>query len=462
MSAGALCLLAVLGAVASPAAAAPAGGALTLDDALALAGRQNKDLRLSRSRREAAGVDVTASWAGVLPRLDLSASGGRDFVGARQSVQVVPTGVGPDGLPTFQQQAINIPATDFADWSLGLKLSQPIFDGLRSWNAIRRAESMERASAGQLDEAALTTAFDVTRKFYEVVKAERSLAVLEETVARSEELVRRADALFAEGRGLKGDAYAARVNLANDRINVESQRARVAQARSDLAVALGGEGVDVPAVVAPAAVDAPGLGGAAEPPPAEALLARARAARPLLRSQRELVAASGLDVAIARADWWPALSLQAAYNREGPSLTGSEGVLGDPTRQYTAVAQVALTWNLFAGRQTQAQVAKAGIAEAQARIGAEQADQQVASEIARARSALVALSRSALLAAESLGSAEENVKLARARLDAGAASQLEVRDALLKLTQAKLTLLQARVDEAVARADLNRAVGGVL
>ena len=35
-----------------------------------------------------------------------------------------------------------------------------------------------------------------------------------------------------------------------------------------------------------------------------------------------------------------------------------------------------------------------------------------------------------------------------------------MRDASLKLTQAELSLLEARIDHAVARADLARAAGG--
>ena len=66
------------------------------------------------------------------------------------------------------------------------------------------------------------------------------------------------------------------------------------------------------------------------------------------------------------------------------------------------------------------------------------------------------------LNAENLGAAEQGLSLARQRLEAGLASQLEVRDATLKLTQAELSLVQARIDHAVAAADLNRAVGGAL
>jgi outer membrane protein TolC len=52
--------------------------------------------------------------------------------------------------------------------------------------------------------------------------------------------------------------------------------------------------------------------------------------------------------------------------------------------------------------------------------------------------------------------------LAERRFDAGAATQIEIRDALLNLTRAQLTLLTTRIDAIIARADLNRAVGGAL
>ena len=83
-------------------------------------------------------------------------------------------------------------------------------------------------------------------------------------------------------------------------------------------------------------------------------------------------------------------------------------------------------------------------------------------QIAGSRSSYVTLSTSALLAEENLQAAEESLKLAERRCDAGAGTQVEVRDALQNLTRAQLVLLQARIDAIIARADLNRAVGGAL
>jgi outer membrane protein TolC len=245
---------------------APGPGAITLDDALAEAARANADILLARTNSESASVDAYASYAGVLPRLDLSAAFGHTFIGAQQT----PIGF---GLPPVQA-----PATDQGAYSVGLTLQLPIFDGGRNWNGIRRAQTGARAAERSLDETRLGVAFEVVRRFYEVVKAQESLRVLDETVARSDGIVRRAEALFEAGRGSRADLLSAVGNLGNDRIAVEQQRARVAQARADLAVLLGRDAGAPLEVAPPEAVMGPALPSAAPPPPDAELLERARRA----------------------------------------------------------------------------------------------------------------------------------------------------------------------------------------
>jgi outer membrane protein len=437
--------------------------ALTLDDALAEAARASGDLELARTQALAAGADVYGSYAGVLPRLDLSAGFGHDFVGARSSVAAFPTRIDPaTGQPVFEQRVVAIPPTDNPDYSLGLTLQLPIFDGGRSWRTIRRAEAAERGAARSLDEATLTVAFEVTRRFYEVVKAQESLRVLEETVARSAEIVRRAEALFEAGRGSRADVLTARGNLGNDRVSVEQQRARVAQTQADLAQAIGRDLAEPFTAVPPSELARAARPAEEEPPDLAALVALARRERPLLASQAEAVRASELGEDVARGAYSPVVSAQASYNRQGPTFSGRDGVYGDPSRQYVANAGVVVQWNLFNGRQTAADAQRAALATRRARVQAAQAGQQVAAEIARARASVVALARAAAIAVDNLALAEQGVSLAKERLLAGAASQLEVRDANLKLTQAQLQLVEARDDHAVARADLRRAVGGRL
>lgn len=444
--------------------AAPAlGERLTLDDALALAAKVGGDVQLSRLQLEAAQVDRFASYAGVLPRLDLNLGFQRSFMGALSSVNTVPSialdrATGQIDL-SFQQQVVQVPATSFPNYSLGLTLQQPLFDGRRNWSQIERAQKGVAAAERQLDETGLTQSFEVIRRFLEVAKAQRSEAVLAETARRSEELVRRSQALFEAGRLQRSEVIAAQVNLGTDRISLAGQRARVDQARADLAVLLGRSPDDPFEVAPPAEIDAEGVR-ELEVPALTPLLERARRDRPLLARQREIVSQAQLDQRIASADRYPTVSAGAAYSRSGPTFAGRDGVYGDPSRQYVATAQLQVQWNLFNGRQTSANEQRAAISERQARLQAELARRQVEDEVARARASVAALAETERLARENLGAAEEGVRLAEQRLDAGLATALDVRDATLKLTQAKLTLVNARIDRVVAQADLARAVGG--
>lgn len=437
-------LLAVLLA-APPAPSAP----LTLDDALAQAARANSDLLMARADRDVALGDRTVAWSNVLPRLDLTASFGRQFSG--ESSYVVAPGY-----------SVPIPASSQASYSLGLRLEQPLFDGLRSWSLVSAGRARATAAEATADESSLAAAFEVTRLFLEVVRAERNLEVLQEAARRSQEVLRRAEALYQAGRVPKGDAIAARVNLGNDRISAELQRAVVTRARVSLCLALGRDPDPELAVVPPATLLGPGGPDGGEPPPAEALLETARRSRPLLRSQRHLLAGAEADVRAARGGYWPSLSAVLSYDRQGQILSGHDGVYGPLSRQYAAGAFLTATWNLFDGLRTTGTVDRAAAVAARTGIGAERAERQVGGEIAAARQQVITLRRSVSLAVDNLAAAETGLGLARDRLDKGAATQLEVRDAELKMTQARLALIGARIDEAIARADLNRAVGGAL
>jgi outer membrane protein TolC len=441
-------------------AAAQALPPLTLDDALALAARQSHDLALARADAGLADAEALSAFAGVLPRLDLTSTAGRQFLGDTTVTAAFPTIDFTQQTVSFVQKAVPVPSTSYEAYSLGLRLQQPLLVP-STWKQITQARSQARAAARGYDESRLAVAFEVTRLFYELLKADRSLAVLQKSAARSEELLGRAEALYGAGRAQKADTYAARVNLGNDRISVEQARTRQAQARSDLAVALGQPGDAPVQVVAPAGLERPELP-AGEPPALASLLDAARERRPSLAAAAAQVEAADAAASAADLGWSPTVSALLTYDRSGAQAGGRDGVFADPTRQYTATAQVVLAWNIFAGRATEASQQRARVAAERARASAAKTRDGVAREITMARQAVLALTRQVALSADNLGAAEQGLSLARQRLEAGLASQLEVRDATLKLTQAELSLVQARIDHAVAAADLNRAVGGAL
>jgi outer membrane protein len=431
--------LAALLSLTGAASAAP----LSLDEALAMAARKNADLLSARADLDAARADAATARAAILPRLDLQAALGRQAWG--------------DGATTSSGVTVPVKAGAQGDHSLGLQATAPLLD-LSRLRALDQAGQGARAAASAQEELALLVSFQVTQRFYELVKQERSLAVLQQTAGRSRELVERADALFAAGRTPRSETFSARVNWKNDQIAVEQQTLRLAQARAALAQALGWPEPEGLGVAAPPELDAPHA--AEEPPPLEPLLARARERRPALAADQARIAAARAGIGVARAGDYPSLSLQGTYSRSGKRLGGEDGVYGDPSRSYLATGQVVLSWNLFEGLGTRAAVRKAEAGLARAEAQAQRGGETVAEEVTSARAAVVALTRQEQLATENLALARDALRLATERFTVGLATQLEERDASLKLSQAELTLVETRIDHAVARADLARAVGG--
>jgi outer membrane protein len=439
--------------LASPALAqAPSDAAprqITLDDALALAGRRNLDLAVARTEVDLAATDVSRAWGGFLPRLDVSAFAGHAWTGETRRVD-----------PVFGE--VDVQGSDQESYEARLSASQPLFTGFRSTSDLDGAKALERSQRRLFDETELTVAFDVTQRFYELLKAERSLAVLEENARRSQELVERADALFTAGKMSKNDTIQARVNLGNDQIAVQNQRVAIQLRRSALATALGLPADELLGVVAPPALDSATLP-SGEPPPLATLVETAKAHRPLLASDAAAVEAAHSAIRSARADYFPRLSAEAAYSRFGNEFGGAEGVFStELQRQHNATAGVVLSWNLFEGGVTRANVQRAEVQATRAATNAERNAVLVAQQLADARAGVVWLTQTVKLAAANLAVAEQGVRLAAERLGAGLLSQLEARDASVKLTQAQLTAVEARIDYAIAVADLNRVVGGAL
>jgi len=188
-------------------------------------------------------VDVASTWSRILPTVDVSAGAGTSYDAPQQQVAITPVTVidSTTGLPTqgFQRQVVDTPASTVSNFSVGVHLQQTLFDGLIAPRSIARARLGRSIAARRVDEVAASVSFEVTRRFYEVVRAERILMVLTQMVERSQDLLRQSAALCEAGRVPEVEVVTARVNLGTDRLNAENSRARAAQARAELAVILG-------------------------------------------------------------------------------------------------------------------------------------------------------------------------------------------------------------------------------
>jgi outer membrane protein TolC len=444
-------LASVLGALLAAAPPAPTFDPmhLTLEQAIAASDESHLDVALARLQLASTQQDERGSYAYILPRVDLGATAQGTYSAPQTAYNVYPV-TAPNGTVAFQASQVNLPGYATPDFNLGVKVTQPLYDGGRWWTAIDRGQVDTSGAKANLQEARLKAHAEVAHDFFEVVRASRQLQVLQSNVQRSQEQVQRAEGLFDAGKGSKGDILAAQVNLANDQITILQQQAALDLAKTNLNVVLG------LATKAPLEVVSPDLSARPELLPREELEKRAEDHRPGLQALREASKSAQLTTRIARADYYPTVSVTASYYRESPNPVL---VVGNPARQFIAQGAVNFGWNLFSGHTTDVNVEKSHLAEAQADTNLEKSRRALAAEVERAARTFEAAAASADLSEKARAVASQGLEVANERFRLGSANSLEVRDAQLKLTQAELALVGTQIDLQLAAVDLQAALG---
>ena len=414
---------------------------ITLDDAIKLALERNYDIQRQMLLTLSSEQDRIIARSAILPSLDFNASSTVARINGTQFSGNVPIPGG--GLTTV-------------DWNHRLSgtITQLVFDGGKWWNNLSGADLTLQASRATLDEQRLQTVYLVEQRFYELIRAQRQLQVLSEAATRSRDQADFVQRLFEGGRATQADVYAARANRDNDEVVRLGAERTVELARADLAVSIGVETDEALAVVEPQRL----FEDPSQPPAAREAIARAMDNRPALKAAQLTVQAGHKFATAARGDYWPRISLQGGYSRSSSEL--STTYTRDPRLDSQFTAGVLLTWNVFNGFNTSAQANKADLQAALSENDLFNARRNVASDVEKAVAQLATARSQARVAVETEKNAQENLRLAHARQQVGVGTQLEVRDAELKLTQAQLFRVGALVDGREAEAALRRAQGG--
>ena len=161
------------------------------------------------------------------------------------------------------------------------------------------------------------------------------------------------------------------------------------------------------------------------------------------------------NVINAKAGYKPTIQAFAGYDWVSSQFSG-----GNSKSEYDGwVIGGRLNWNIFDGMLTYGKVveAKAGLAHAKADV--EDRGRQIELEVRTDYSSFIE-AREVLDSQQKVQEeAEEALRLAKARTDAGTGTQLDVLNAETQLTQARTTQVQALHDYDVARARFERAIG---
>ena len=286
--------------------------------------------------------------------------------------------------------------------------------------------------------------FDVKSAYYNVLRAMGQEEVAQAAVDAANARLREANVRFTAGTAPKFDVTRAQVDVANLNQSLIQAKARVATAISALNRVLGID-VNFPTQVVKNTVAIEDV--KVDIPKS---VEQAQTLRPEVMSLERLIRLNQTNARLQRTGVMPSL------NATG-QVTYDVKASGFSTSNTSWIAMLDLKIPIWDGGITAARVAQA---YADANKATEQLEETKLLVALQTRTAALNLQEAierVSTADANVALAEEALRLASVRYEAGVATLVEVTDAEAALTQAKTNAVNARYDYAVALADLQRA-----
>ncbi len=394
-----------------------------------------------------AGANRTLARSAILPKAAFQAGGSYTMVSEQRRIFTV---AAPDGGVGFAQQIIDIGGYTQPSLSAGVVVNQLLYD-TKFWSQMAQTGAAEEAAKGELEEQRLASEAIAVERFYEVLWAKQARHIYEVAVERSKAQLTRAEALANAGKGQKHEVLDARVNVANDAIRLLKWDQLIVSDEADLTQWLAWHYEPLQPVAPDILKRTPPL----PAPTLDELLALARAHRPILKATANRVKAAESGLTYARADYFPSLGLTAQYGREAPSTP----IFFDLKRQNSVYVGATLTWNFFSGLATYGGARAAEADLVLQRANERQALFDMEANLAREYEVLKTALTIAELSSKNQEVSEEELKMLEQRYAVGVATNLDVRNAQIKLTQVQIDALTSRFDVEISRAKLGRLAG---
>lgn len=411
---------------------------LTLMDCLNLAEAGNGTVAAAKKDLEAAEGIVIQTRAVVFPTVRL---GGEFSAVDESALEVAET---PFGRFNFGQTET---------WDVGVRLVQSIYEGGRLTAAVRSARHIREAAIQRFQTVVLDTLLEVQVAYFDALLAQEQIVVQEASVTLLERELLDNQRRFDAGSVPRFNVLRAEVELANARPRLIRARNAWRNARTRLAELLGHRVPDALTGEVPLA-----LADRLEAPPFQMelgeALALAQSRRTELKALRATEEVRRQGVVTARAGHRPSLQAFAGY---GVRRSQFGDRLDSELHGWNVGVQA--QWNLFDGRLTRGRVIEAAARLDQAGIDLENTDRRISVEVRTAHSNFLE-AREVLDSQERVVErANEALRLATARAEAGSGTQLDVLSAQTALTEARTTQNLGRRDYLVALARLRRAAG---
>jgi Outer membrane protein len=412
---------------------------ISLADAVNLALSQNPNIRRAQKDLEASQGVVIQTRAIVVPKLRIT---GDYDAKQRSNVDVIST----NGFNLGSDQ----------NWDAQIRVVQSLYEGGRIASSLRVARLTKEQALLNYQTSVADTVVDVQVAYFDVLVAEQQIIVQEASVELLTRELADTNRRFDAGTVPRFNVLRAEVELANAQPKLIRARNAFRIAKNNLANVLAfnvpKEALeDIPMKLAGKLEAIPY---AMQLPQAIALALERRTELGALRKAQSL---RKEDIVNARASYKPSLQAYAGYEGHNSILQPDLN-----TDLHGWIAGVQLSWDIFDGGLAYGKIKQARALHEKAEVDLEDTGRRIELEVRTAFSNFREADEVLKSQEKVVEEGEEALRLARARNDAGTATQLDVLSAQTALTEARTTQVQALHDYAVARVRLERAVGANL
>ena len=401
------------------------------DEALA----NNLDLRLAIAHIESARAQVTLSQAPLFPIVDLGVSANRSRLS--QQTPTLPPGINP---------YVN-------DYNVGLRASYEVDLWGKYRTSTRAAQNDLLASQYGRETVRTVVAADTARFYFNLLAADAQLALLQDTLKTREESVVLQTERYEAGIIGDYDLATAKAERSNVAADVAVAKRAVAELESALAALLGRSPREVftPDVARSVAMS----WGTVVPTIPSGIPSDILARRPDIQQAEAQLAAADMRIDVARADYFPSLSLTGSY---GSEAAGLRNLFSGPALIWSIGAAIAQP--IIGFKAIEANVEAKTAARDELIVGY---TKTVQSAFRDAHDALSAneTTREALAAqTERKDQLSRALELSDLRYRSGYSPYLEVLDSQRQLLQAQTLQIVAARNVRLAVVDLAKALGG--
>ncbi len=326
--------------------------------------------------------------------------------------------------------------------------SVELFDGFRRINDLRASRAEQSAAETGVASTNATLAFNVKQQYYAALAAREAELATQAQLAQAQQQLALSVAKVLAQTATRSDSLRGAIAVSQARLallNAQNQRATADAALTRVI------GSSTPVSAMPSGLPADSAFSADS-----SALAAIALENPTIRAAEADLTAARYAYRSSKAGFYPTVAL--TYGRNVGSSANNLDPFG-PNYTTTGSLGLRLSLPLYDRLARQSNLVNAGIAQANAEAALK--DQQLAAQqsLVQAITALRNAQAQIALQQQSVTAAEEDLRVQQQRYQLGVSTVLDVLTSQNQLTQASLSLVQARFSARTARAQLEQLIG---